>query len=153
MWEKKPQTYDNHARIVPPYHFGISLILVVNLLWTGWRLIQPLFSDAAAFTFGRVMGFLLALAFIGLFWYCRVFPLAAQDRIIRLEMRLRLAEVLPEDLRGRAGELSPGQLIALRFAGDEELPELVRAVLDEGIDDGREIKKRITSWQPDYLRV
>ena len=153
MWEKKPQTYENHGRIVPPYHFGISLILFVNLLWTGWRLIQPLFSAAAAFSFDRVMAFLLALAFVGLFWYCRIFPLAAQDRVIRLEMRLRLAEVLPEDLRGRAGDLSPGQLIALRFASDEELPDLVRAVLDEGIAGGREIKRRIKSWQPDYFRV
>ncbi len=152
MWEKKPQTRENHARLVPPYHFGISLILVINLLWTGWRLIRPLFSDAE-FSFGLVMGFLLALAFIGLFWYCRIFPLAAQDRVIRLEMRLRLAEVLPEDLRGRVGDLSPGQLIALRFAGDEELPDLVRAVLDGEIAAGGEIKKRIKSWQPDTFRV
>ena len=152
MWEKKPQTFDNHARLVPPYHFGVSLILLINLLWTGWRLIQPLFSDAA-FSFSRVMGFLLALAFIGLFWYCRIFPLAAQDRVIRLEMRLRLAELLPEDLRQRAGDLTPGQLVALRFAGDEELPDLVRAVLDEGIAGGKEIKQRIKSWRPDYFRV
>ncbi len=151
MWEKKPQTYENHARLVPPYHFGVSLILLVNLLWTGWRLIQPLFSDDA-FSFSRVMGFLLALAFIGLFWYCRIFPLAAQDRVIRLEMRLRLAEVLPEDLRGRVADLAPGQLVALRFAGDQELPDLVRAVLDEGLAGGK-IKKRIKSWRPDYFRV
>lgn len=153
MWEKKPQTLDNHGRIVPPYHFGISLILLVNLLWTTWRLLQPLFSAAAAFSFERLMGFLLALAFLGLFWYCRIFPLAAQDRIIRLEMRLRLEKLLPDDLRPRIDDLSPGQMIALRFAGDEELGDLVRAVLEEGIADPGDIKQRIESWRADYLRV
>ncbi len=152
MWEKKPQTYENHARLVPPYHFGVFLILVINLVWRGWQLIQPLYSDAA-FSFSQVMAFLMALAFLGLFWYCRIFPLAAQDRVIRLEMRLRLAEVLPEDLRERAGDLKPGQLVALRFAGDQELPDLVRAVLDGEVTAGGEIKKRIKSWQPDYFRV
>ena len=146
MWEKKPQTRENHARLVPPYHFGVFLILVINLVWRGWGLFQSL-------AFGAVMAFLMALAFLGLFWYCRIFPLAAQDRVIRLEMRLRLAEVLPEDLRGRVGDLKPGQLIALRFAGDEELPDLVRAVLDGEVTAGGEIKKRIKSWQPDYFRV
>jgi hypothetical protein len=82
-----------------------------------------------------------------------MFPLRVQDRVIRLEMSLRLASVLPPDLRARASVLRPGQLVALRFASDAELPGLVRQVLDENLTDRREIKKRIREWQADHLRA
>ena len=83
----------------------------------------------------------------------RHFALRVQDRVIRLEMRLRLAQLLPADLRPRINELTPKQLVALRFASDEELPDLVRTVLVDRITDGRAIKKMIRNWQGDYLRA
>jgi len=74
-------------------------------------------------------------------------------QVIRLEMQLRLAKVLPADLVPRIGELSVVQLIALRFASDAELPELVRVVLTQEITDGAAIKKMVRDWQPDRLRA
>ena len=152
MWERKPQTYANHGRLVPPYHFVIFTILVVYLLRAGWFLVQPLFAEGVSFSWHRVLGFLFALSILGIFFYTRTFALAVQDRVIRLEMRLRLQEVLPPDLRGRIGDLSTAQLVGLRFAGDGELPALVKAALDENLSGG-DIKKRIQDWQPDYQRV
>ncbi len=152
MWEKKPQTYANHARLVPPYHFVLSAIFLVYFLHAGWTMIRPLFSEEDSFSWQRVLGFLFALGMLGLFFYARDFALKAQDRVIRLEMRLRLKEVLSEELQGRIGDLSTSQLIGLRFASDGELPELVRAALDDGLSAGQ-IKKQIKDWQPDYQRV
>ncbi len=95
----------------------------------------------------------MACAFLLLFYYARQFALTVQDRMIRLEMRLRLAKVLPADLAQRIGELTVSQLIGLRFAGDEEIPDLVRKVLTEGIGDRTAIKRMVRNWQGDYLRV
>jgi hypothetical protein len=75
-----------------------------------------------------------------------------QDRVIRLEERLRLAGVLPEPLRSRIGELSDSQLVGLRFSSDAELPALVQRALDEKLSRS-DIKKAITNWRPDYSRV
>jgi len=147
MSEKVPQTYANHARLIPLFHYVLFGILVIHLGWSVWGLIRM-----RSFSFDPIMDLLIALALLLFFWYARMFPLTVQDRVIRLEMRLRLREVLPEDLRGRIADLEPGQLIALRFASDEELPELVRQVLEEGLRSRAEIKKRIKDWQPDYLR-
>ena len=94
----------------------------------------------------------LALGLIGLAWYVRAFPLRAQDRVIRLEERLRLTQVLLEPLRSRVPELTPTQLIALRFASDAELPSLVEETLQERLSNA-EIKKRIKVWRPDTFRV
>ena len=83
----------------------------------------------------------------------RLMALTVQDRVIRLEMRIRLKEVLPADLRSRVGELTPAQLIGLRFASDAELPELVRQVLGGSLKTTKEIKKVVRNWQGDYLRA
>jgi len=145
MAQPQAQSFKNHSKIVVPYHYLMSLVLLANVLYTLWQVIRGP-------GVGSALGLLVALALVGIFWYVRIFPLTVQDRVIRLEMRLRLAEVLPEEMRGRIGELSTGQLVALRFASDGELPELVKTVLDEGIRDRKEIKKRIRDWQADHLR-
>jgi hypothetical protein len=95
-----------------------------------------------------VMPALLVLALMS-----RIMTLAVQDRLIRLEMRLRLREILPTDLRGRIDLLTPQQLIALRFASDGEMPELVREVLAGNLPKQKDIKMRIKSWQADWLRA
>jgi hypothetical protein len=140
------QSLTNHARLVPGFHYGVVGALSLNFLWSLVRLYRVPGLDAT-------MGVITAAGLLGLLFYARMFPLRAQDRIIRLEMSLRLASVLPADLRARAASLRPGQLVALRFASDAELPGLVRQVLDENLTDRREIKRRIREWQADHFRV
>ncbi len=140
------QSFEHHARYVPPYHVGVLGILLVNLAWSLYQLVK-------AFSWPTVLGTLMALAFIGIALYARLFALTAQDRVIRLEMRLRLEGLLPGDLKARIPGLTPDQFISLRFAGDEELPALVREVLDKNITDRKEIKRRIKNWQADHLRA
>jgi hypothetical protein len=143
---KPAQSLKSHARYVPGFHFAVLGVFVLNLLWSAWRLWRSPGIEAS-------LGVLLALAFLGLSFYARIFALTVQNRVIRLEMRLRLREVLPQELCPRIGELRVGQLIALRFASDEEMPELVRQVLAEPLRDQKAIKRRIRSWQADHLRV
>ena len=145
------QTYQNHRRFVPLYHFVTSAILLLNLGWSIYRLIGG--YPFAMPLFDRVLGVLVALALIFIFWYARTFALTVQNRVIRQEMRLRLAEALPVDLRPRIPELTLGQLVALRFASEEELPELARKVLDERIRNVDAIKRMIRRWQADHLRA
>jgi hypothetical protein len=143
---EKPQSYANHARYVPAYHFVLFGILVLNLIYRVVRLIRH-------HEYVCVADLGLAFAFLLIFFYARMFAVTVQDRVIRLEMRLRLGRVLPRDLESRIGELSLDQLIALRFASDEELPDLTRKVLTEGLKDRKAIKQLIRDWQADTLRA
>ena len=145
------QTFATHAKYVPGYHFVALGILVVNFLWSVYRAIWPF--EPGVPVFDRLLAVLVAVALMLLAWYLRTFPLRAQDRVIRLEERLRLERLLPEDLRGRIGELSTGQIIALRFASDAEVPELTRVVLDQKITGQKDIKTRIRNWRADHLRM
>jgi hypothetical protein len=141
----KTQSYANHRKFVPPYHFVLFGIFVINLLWSVVRAVR-------AFSFESVWSIFMALALFVLAFYMRIFALTVQDRVIRLEMRLRLKDLLSGELRGRIGELTPGQLIALRFASDAELPDLVREALSNNIQDRDVIKRKIRDWQADHLR-
>ena len=144
------QSYAKRAKFVPGFHFVTFGILAINLIWSLFRLFKGL---PAVPVYDRLLGVAVAAALALLAWYARTFPLRAQDRIIRLEETLRLERLLPVDLRPRIADLRPGQLIALRFASDEELPELTRAVLEQGIASPDEIKKRVRNWRADYLRM
>lgn len=145
------QTYRNHRKFVPPYHFIAFPVLLVNLVWALYRVFRS--YPGGPPLFDRVLGALVAAALIALFFYARLFALRVQDRVIRNEMQARLAALLPPDLRPRIGELRPGQLVALRFAGDEELPELTRQVLDGTLRGGDAIKRQIRRWRADDLRA
>ena len=145
------QTYRNHRKFVPLYHFIAFPVLLLNLGWALYRVFRN--YPGGPPLFDRVLGLLVAAALIAVFFFARLFALRVQDRLIRLEMRARLAEILPPDLRPRIGELRPGHLVALRFAGDEELPELTRQVLDGTLRGGDAIKRRIRSWRADDLRA
>lgn len=142
----KTQNFENHAKTVPLFHYVAFPILAINLFWTIYRLIRHCSAES-------VLSLLLAVAFVVMFFSARVFALKVLDRVIRLEMRLRLQQVLPPDLRGRIPEFALGQLIALRFASDAELPELARKVFDEKLTDRNTIKKMIRDWQADDLRA
>ena len=146
LGEKMPQTYANHARFVPLFHFVVFGLLVVNALYR-------LYVVVRWFGLGTLIDALLGIALVLFAWSVRTFDARLQDRIIRLEMRLRLARLLPAELQPRIAELSPGQLIALRFAPDAEVPALVAEVLAGRLTKGSEIKQRIQTWEPDYFRV
>jgi hypothetical protein len=146
MAQERVQNFENHARIVPAYHGFVFFVFVINLIWS---LVDLRFG----ITFASAMRVLIAAALIVLFFKARIFALTVQDRVIRLEMQLRLAHLLPADLQPRIGEFTVSQLVSLRFAGDDELPALARQVLDEKLSDRKTIKRRIRNWQPDLLRA
>jgi hypothetical protein len=146
MANQKPQNFQNHGRIVSLYKFTF-FVFVINLGWTIYHLVK------SGIRFRSVLAFLMAAALLPLYFYTRRFALTVQDRVIRLEMRLRLAELLPGELRPRIAEFTVAQLVALRFAGDAELPALARKVLEEKINDRKAIKQLIKDWQADNLRV
>jgi len=140
------QNFQNHAKFVPAFHIGVLGIFAANIIYQAVRLFQVVSVE-------RVFALLVAIGLILCAFCARIFALTVQDRVIRLEMRLRMERVLPADLRGRIGEFSVGQLVSLRFAGDAELPELARKVLDGKIEDRKSIKQMVRDWQADWLRA
>jgi hypothetical protein len=141
------QNFKNHGKYVPLFHFFVLPVLVINFgiqlyWWIKFGFIPLHFFPvlvAAALFFGALFG--------------RLYALAVQDRVIRLEERLRYAQVLPADLQATAGELTIGQIVSLRFASDAELPALMRKVLDEKLMERKAIKQLIKNWRPDYQRA
>jgi hypothetical protein len=140
------QTYKNHTRLLPPFHFFVLPVLFFNVIFT----VQRLFRTPSIDT---VWTAVVAAALLLLALLARNMALTAQNRIIRLEMRHRLRDALPSDLQNRIGDLTPQQLIALRFASDAELPALVRDVLAGNLATQKAIKERVKNWQGDHLRV
>ena len=140
------QNFRNHARIVPAYHVGVFVPFFANFIWATYQLIRT-------FSGQTLMDFLVAIALLLMFFSVRVQVLTVQDRVIRLEMRLRLRNALPADLQPHINTLSHKQLIALRFASDAELATLVREVLAGTLKTQKDIKSRVREWQADYLRA
>jgi hypothetical protein len=140
------QNYKNHTRLLPPFHLFVLPVLLVNVL-VEFRHLWLVPSRHFAWTL------LVAIALLTLAFLSRIQALTVQDRVIRLEMRQRLAQCLPTELRGRITDLSHRQLVALRFASDAELAGLVRDVLDGKLGTGKEIKMRVRDWQADWLRA
>jgi Family of unknown function (DUF6526) len=147
MADQKPQNFQNHVRLVPLFHQFALPVLLLNLIWTIYHLVK------AGVSFETVNGILLALALMVIALYGRLFALTVQDRVIRLEMRLRLTELLPPDLRPRIPEFTVAQLVSLRFASDAELPALARKALEDKLSDRKSIKQLVKDWQGDYLRA
>jgi hypothetical protein len=140
------QSYERHARFVPLYHYVLFPILLINFLGLAYHAVRD--PDLV-----HLWSVVMAAALILIALFARTFALKAQDRVIRLEERLRLRELLPADLKPRIPELSADQLIALRFASDAELPELTAAVLRDNIRTRDGIKKRIRQWRVDDHRL
>jgi hypothetical protein len=140
------QSFQNHARIIPAYHYFIFGTFTINLIVSIMNVIStPSVTTATAV--------LTAAALIALAIFARVFALRAQDRVIRLEMRLRMRELLPPALQPSISAFTPGQLVAMRFASDAELPELAAHVLAGNVQNQKAIKQMIKNWQGDFLRV
>jgi hypothetical protein len=140
------QNFEHHARFYPLYHYFVAPLLLLNVVWSIVRVIRD-------FSFATVGTLLVALAIFGLAFTARIMALTVQDRVIRLEMHLRMQELLPPGLRARIPEFTVDQLVALRFAGDAELPGLAQKVLDEKLTDRKAIKKLVRDWQPDLIRA
>lgn len=141
------QNFSNHVKFVPAFHFFALPALLINFGWSIHRLILSGFS-ADGF-----IGVLTAAALLVTLFLARIFALKVQDRVIRLEERLRMERLLPDDLRPRIHEFTPGQCVALRFASDAELPTLARKVLTDKITAPKTIKQMVQSWRPDHLRA
>jgi hypothetical protein len=148
MAQEKPQSFSNHARFDVLYHVVASILLLVCLVLSVVFIVLNAHSQLLL----AIWVVLLTLAAVVMLIRLRTYPLMVQDRIIRLEERLRLDALLPEPLRKRIPELSEGQLIALRFASDDEIPSLVELTLDKKLDR-KQIKERIQNWRPDHWRV
>jgi len=143
---EKVQTYKNHARLFPLFHFFVAPVLAANVVVAARRLY---WAQSAHYAWEL----LIAVTLVALALAARVMALAVQDRVIRLEMRLRLHQLLSGDSKLRVNDLTPRQLVALRFASDAELPELVNEVLAGKLASSKEIKMRVKNWQGDFLRA
>jgi Family of unknown function (DUF6526) len=142
---QKSQSLANHTKYDPPFHFFLVPVLAINVVLIAIQLFRS----------PRLLGlwlFIVSLALIVMAGRMRSYATHLQDRIIRLEERLRLGSILQEPLRSRIGELTDSQLVGLRFASDAELPTLVQRALDEKLSRS-DIKKAVNDWRPDYSRV
>jgi len=152
MAEKKPQSFANHTRLDPPFHFFLlpvfGLGLILALIHFFWHLRGNDFRG----NFHAFLLIVLAVAFIVLLLKTRLYSLKVQDRVIRLEERLRLSQLLAEPLRSRIPELTEDQLIGLRFASDAEVAKLVERTLKEKLNR-KQIKEAVQNWRGDYWRV
>ena len=139
------QSYENHSQRVPVM-LTICVVFLVAFFWQSYQLIlHP--------GVGSVIWVLVTASLVLLPFVLRRFTLRVQDRLIRLEMRLRLREVLPAPMHERIHSLAPRHLVALRFAGDDELPSLVNEVIANPNITPKEIKQRVKNWQADHLRA
>jgi hypothetical protein len=140
-----PQTYANHGRFHPIFHFLLAPILLINLIVSiVWLVRNPGFAS--------VWNLVMAVALFVMGTLVRVNPMKVQDRVIRLEERLRLMQLLPEPLRSRIPELTEDQLCGLRFASDDEVAKLAERAMNEKLTR-KQIKQAIQNWRPDYWRV
>lgn len=140
------QNLANHTRLPQPAYIAAGLVLFANLLWTVW-----IFFHYRSYATALAVATAAALIVVAV--YARSNAQIVQDRLIRLEERLRLANILPADLKARIGELSLDQLIGLRFAGDAEVTDLTREVLAGNLRDRKAIKAKVRNWRADWLRV
>jgi len=140
------QNYSNHARYFPLFHFVVMPLLALNFLS---HLVRFFMAPSWALAFWTILGVTLILLSLA----ARLQALKAQDRVIRLEERLRYKEMLSPDLLKLTEKLSTSQIIALRFASDEELPGLIERTLNGEFAKTKEIKQAIKNWRGDYLRV
>jgi hypothetical protein len=140
------QNYATHRRFIPAYHFFAVPVLLANVIVTAIYFVR----DPRFITGWSIV---VALALFLAILYLRFMPVRAQDRIIRLEERARLERLMPTDLRGRIEELTATQLIAIRFASDDEVPDLTRRALSGDLKTQGDIKRAIRNWRADHLRV
>jgi len=141
------QSFASHTKWVPGFHFFVMPALLLNLVWSIYRCWK------ASFTADSLIAVVTAAALFLLMGYARLFVLTVQDRVIRMEERLRMEKLLPEELKPRIGEFTREQLMGIRFACDSELPALARQVLTDRVADRKAIKRMVQNWRAAYLRA
>jgi len=152
MAGKEPQTYANHVRWDPLFHFFVLPVFALGVLMSLIHFFAHITEGDFRDHFHAFLLILLAFALLVAVLKTRLYALKVQDRVIRLEERLRLSQLLSEPLRSRIPELTEDQLIGLRFASDAEVPKLVERALTEKLNR-KQIKQAIQNWRPDYWRV
>jgi hypothetical protein len=140
------QNYQNHTRWNALVHFVISPLLLINLIWAIVSMVQ-------AFDWFRVQYLLMSFTLVLMSIAARLQALKAQDRVIRLEERLRYRELLPPELAAKASNFRTSQMIALRFASDDELADLAAKIVNGELTSPKDIKMAVKNWRGDYLRV
>lgn len=145
MSESQPQTFKNHARFDPIFHFFLTLVSLASLV------IAIVYAIRHPGFYSIWMIVVALAAFLALF-KLRSYPLKVQDRVIRLEERQRLEALAPADFRPQILRLTEDQLIGLRFASDPEVLDLARQALAENLNR-KQIKQRVKTWRPDHWRV
>lgn len=145
MSKNETQTFKSHGRLDPPFHFVLFAVLLVNL---------GIFVSYAIrhLTMYTAWAVIVSVAVFIPFFRLRLYPIKVQDRVIRLEERIRLQALAPIEWHTQIYKLSEDQLIALRFASDDEVVELAKKALEENLTR-KQIKERIRTWRPDYWRV
>jgi hypothetical protein len=146
------QNFANHAKFVPAFHFFLAPVLLINVGVHVYQLFKTPMASTSSVVWG-IFGVLLAIALLVMAFLARLFALGVQDRVIRLEERIRCERLLPEDLKPRIGEFTTVQMVGLRFASDAELPSLAREVLDGKVNDRKAIKQMVQNWRADYQRI
>lgn len=141
------QSFAHHTKWVAGFHGFVLPALTLNFIWSIYQFIHR------GFQVDGFINILTAAALVLLMFYARIFALRVQDRVIRLEERLRLEKLLPDDLKPRLSEFTREQLVGLRFASDGELPTLARKVLTDKIEDRKGVKQLIQNWRADHLRA
>jgi hypothetical protein len=141
------QNFKNHAKVVPAFVYFVLPALTLNLGWSLYHCWREHFSLGGVVTVSTAAALLVGVVL------ARIFALRVQDRVIRLEERLRYERILPADLQARSSELTTAQIIALRFASDAELPQLARKVLDGKLTNGKAIKGLVVNWRADHSRA
>ena len=152
MAEKRPQTFANHTRLDPLFHFFLLPVFLLGLILALIHFFAHITEPDWHEHVHAFLLILLAFALLTAALKIRTYALKVQDRVIRLEERLRLSQLLPESLRSRIPQLTEDQLIGLRFASDAEVAALTERALNEKLSRA-EIKKSIKTWRPDYWRV
>jgi hypothetical protein len=145
MSKSEEQNLRNHGRIDPPFHFVSFAVLVVNL-------IIAICYAVRHFNIFSAWIVILSIAVFIPFFKLRLYPLKVQDRVIRLEERLRLQALAPAEWHAQIYRLTEDQLIALRFAADDEVVVLAKQALEQDLTR-KQIKERIKSWRPDNWRI
>jgi hypothetical protein len=148
MSKSSPQNLKNHGRIDPPFHVVLFVILIANLVFAVFHMIHH-WDDSY---WASKWYLLLSLAVFIPFFKLRTYPLRVQDRVIRLEERLRLQALAPAEWHSQIYRLTEDQLIGLRFAADDEVAELAKQALEHNLTR-KQIKERIQNWRPDHFRV
>lgn len=144
------QNYSNHTRWYPLFHFVVVPLLVLNFLE---HLVRIFTATDNSGRLEQVFWTIFSITLILLALAARLMVLTVQDRLIRLEERLRYAGVLPPELNARFGELSKHQMIALRFASDDELADLVERTLNGEFAAPKQIKLAVKNWRADHMRA